>query len=166
MSGQRRASLYGSWLCTLAVQRHRLQEAGRYCSLRVCLPAWKVLTREWIGNRPPRPEVQVPLPLLLAYAEPIPAGVRVLSAQLGTETFTKSIEVSDTDASGAGDSPTLSEIDAGTATHSASSEEQDVDLGAPPELALGTETFTEVRAEQTDSDEPRRGSALWEATLL
>jgi hypothetical protein len=108
----------------------------------------------------------VPLPFLLAFAETIPSEGDTAPTQLGTETFTKAIEGSDTDALAVSEPGALEGFRAGTATHSASSEEQDVDRDPPPELALGTETYTDVRAEQTDSDEPRRGGTLWEASLL
>lgn len=105
-------------------------------------------------------------PLLLAFAEPIPPLTQAPAASLGTETFTKTIEGTDTDEREGGRWATDEATAVGTATHTSSSEEQDVDRDPMSPMALGTETYTEVRAEATDSDEPRRGSALWEVALL
>ena len=106
------------------------------------------------------------LPLLLAFAEDLPMDGTASSSHLGTETFTKAIEESDSDALAAPGCTMMRNGNAGTATFTASSEEQDVDLPSPPDMVRGTETFTEVGGEESDSDEPRLGAGLWEAVVL
>jgi hypothetical protein len=106
-------------------------------------------------------------PLLLEFAEPVGTDLGSVGARLGTETFTKTIgEGGDADADQQEHASTLAPPRLGTATHTAGSEEQDADRDPTPELAMGTETVTEVRSEANDADEPRRGGGLWEVALL